>query len=232
MITIKLLIPLYLALMCSVVSADPAHFVSIFDGKTFSGWEGNLKVFRIENGVIVGGSLLCPLAKNEFLCTRKVYGDFELHLKIKLRGRGANGGIQFCSHRIPENNEVIGYQADLAEKCWGCLYDESRRNRVLAGPPEADRKILIREEDWNDYVVRCEGRRIQLWLNGQQTVNYTESDLSVPRIGIIALQIHGGPASEAWYKDIRIRELVSDEAKKSINKRKNESYLRINCRHY
>jgi hypothetical protein len=48
---------------------------------------------------------------------------------------------------------------------------------------------------------------VQLWVNGRQTVDYTERDAAIPRTGVIALQIHGGPASEAWYKDIQIREL-------------------------
>jgi hypothetical protein len=203
-----------LAILCFVfligslaIPAASEESVRLFDGKTFNGWEGDLKVFRIEDGAVVGGNLKTPLPRNEFLCTKKTYGDFELRLKFKLLGKGVNGGVQIRSQRIPNHNEVIGYQADMADGYWGCLYDESRRNKILAGPPPAERSRIVHHNDWNDYIIRCEGRRIQLWVNGRQTVDYTEPDAAVPQTGIIGLQIHGGPASEAWYKDIRIREL-------------------------
>ena len=55
--------------------------------------------------------------------------------------------------------------------------------------------------------IRAEGPHIQLWLNGTQTVDYTEPDDTIPRTGRIAVQIHGGAPSECWYKDIVIEEL-------------------------
>lgn len=190
---------------------QPQHdeFGSLFDGKTFEGWEGNLEVFRIDPGqkAIVGGDLNKPVARNEFLCTLKEYGDFELRLKFKVLGKGANAGVQIRSKRVPNHHEVSGYQADLGDGWWGCLYDESRRNKVLAGPPAAERKGLVRQDDWNEYLIRCEGPRVRLWINGRATVDFTESDPTIPRKGVIGLQIHGGPPSEAWYKDIAIREL-------------------------
>jgi hypothetical protein len=196
-----------LLLAGSALAQEPAQFTALFDGKTFDGWEGNRSVFRLEEGAIVGGSLKQPVARNEFLCTKKTYGDFELRLKFKLLGNEANGGVQIRSRRIPNHHEMIGYQADIAEGFWGCLYDESRRNKVLAGPAESERGQNIRRQDWNDYVIRCEGPRIRLWVNGRQTADFTESDASIPLSGVVGLQIHGGPASEAWYKDISIREV-------------------------
>jgi hypothetical protein len=190
-----------------IQAADESQFVRLFNGKNFDGWEGNLKAFRIEDGAIVGGNLKNPIPNNEFLCTKKSYGDFELRLKFKLLGKGCNGGVQFRSQRVPNNFEVSGYQADMADGYWGCLYDESRRNKVLAGPPEADRAKIIHENDWNDYVIRCEGRRIQMWVNGHQTVDYTESDANLSQTGILGVQIHVGPPCETWYKDIRIKPL-------------------------
>ena len=179
----------------------------IFDGTTFSGWEGNLKWFRIEDGAIVGGSLTKSIPNNEFLCTQKEYGDFELRLKVKLLGTGANAGIQIRSARIPDHHEVIGYQADMGAGWWGCLYDESRRRRVLARPDKKELAKVLKVEDWNDYVIRCSGKRVQLWINGYQTVDYTETDTGIADRGIIGVQIHSGKPSEAWYKDITIREL-------------------------
>jgi hypothetical protein len=186
---------------------EASTFKPLFDGKTLNGWEGNLKSFRLEDGAIVGGSLNEPVPRNEFLCTKQVYGDFELRLKFKLLGKGANAGVQFRTRRIPNHHEVSGYQADMGDGWWGSLYDESRRKTTLAkADPDAVAKVLKRD-DWNQYVIRCQGNRIQLWINDLPTVDYTEPDETIERQGIIGLQIHGGPPSEAWYKEIMLRKL-------------------------
>ena len=141
--------------------------VPLFNGKTLDGWEGDLKIFRVEDGAIVAGTLDNKIARNEFLCTSKTYGDFELRLKVKLLGGdGANAGIQFRTKRIPNHHEVSGYQADMGVGWWGALYDESRRNKVLTGPDQAKMKGVVKTGEWNDYVIRAEGKRIQLWING------------------------------------------------------------------
>jgi len=183
--------------------------VRLFDGKTLAGWEGNPALFRVQDGSIVAGTLKERIPRNEFLCTTREYGDFELKLQAKLIGKGDNAGIQIRSRRVPNDSEVSGYQADMGTGWWGCLYDESRRNRVLARPSEADVARILKPKDWNEYVIRCEGRRIQLFLNGVRTVDYIEPDPAVPGSGIIGLQIHGGAPSEAWYKEIEIRELTA-----------------------
>jgi len=188
-------------------TADADGFRPLFDGKSFDGWQGDFKTFRIEDGAIVGGSLDKPIPRNEFLTTTEEYGDFELRLKFKLLGEKTNAGIQIRSQRIPNHHEMIGYQADLGQTYWGCLYDESRRNKVLAGPSPEEQAKLIKAGQWNDYRIVCRGRQIQLWINGQATVDYVEPDETIPQKGLIGLQIHSGPPGEAWYKDILIRKL-------------------------
>jgi hypothetical protein len=188
-------------------AADEPGFVSLFDGKTLKGWEGDQMVFRFADGAIVGGTLDKPIARNEFLCTLEEYGDFELRVDFKVVGRGANAGVQFRSRRIPNHHEVRGYQADLGDGWWGSLYDESRRNKILAA---ADKEIIrgaLTRDDWNHYTIRCEGPHIQLWINGRQTVDYTEKEPGIEARGLIGLQIHGGGPSEAWYRNIRIKPL-------------------------
>ena len=162
------------------------------------------KYFRVADGAIVAGNLKEKIPRNEFLCTKKEYEDFELRLKVKALGDGVNAGIQFRTKRIPNHHEVIGYQADVGDRWWGKLYDESRRKTILAGK---DNSKLVKKGDWNDYVIRCKGNHIQLFLNGKKTVDYKEKDEKIAKKGVIAVQIHGGPPSEAWYKDITIREL-------------------------
>jgi len=201
-----------LAALCLAVAAPlttfaaAEGFTSIFDGKSLDGWEGSAQVFRVIDDAIVGGTLEHGLPHNEFLCTRRPYGDFELRLKFKILGDKANAGVQFRSERVPNHHEVRGYQADLASGFTGAIWDEARRNKALA-KPEPVTVSSIKLDEWNEYVIRCEGARIQLWINGIQTADYTETDADIPRSGIIGLQIHGGGPSEAWYKDIEIKPL-------------------------
>jgi len=205
------LLPVLLVLFAfSTPAADTkAKPVSLFDGKTFKGWEGNLKVWRIEDGAFVGGSLKDKIPQNEFLCTTRRYTNFVLRLKFKLLGgEKANAGVQFRTERIPNHHEVIGYQADMGDpEWWGCIYDESRRRKVLAKSDPAVVNKVLKRGDWNEYMIRCEGKRSRLYINGVLTVDYTEEDTTIPNFGVIAVQIHAGPPSEAWYKDITIEEL-------------------------
>ena len=197
--------------------ADP---VPLFDGKTFTGWEGDIDtVWRIEDGALVAGSLEKKQEKNNFLATTKKYSDFELTLKWKLEGTEGfvNGGVQFRTVRIPNHHEVSGYQADLGKGYDGALYDESRRKKMLAQPtPEVLAKAQKPLGEWNEYRIRAEGKRIQIWLNGVQTVDYTETagvilqdgkSMVIDTTGIIAVQIHGGATSIVRYKDLMIEEL-------------------------
>jgi Domain of Unknown Function (DUF1080) len=190
------------------VCAEP---VPLFDGKTFSGWEGDTgSVWRVEDGALVAGSLEKKQEKNNFLATTKTYGDFELTLKWKLEGTEGfvNGGVQFRTVRIPNHHEVSGYQADLGKGYDGALYDESRRKKILAQPtPEMLAKVQKPLGEWNDYRIRAEGKRIQIWLNGVQTVDYTETEPNIDMSGIIAVQIHGNATSIVRYKDLMIEEL-------------------------
>src|SRR5215207_7188500 len=131
----------------ALVLLAAASPLPVFDGKTFAGWEGDTKkTWRIEDGALVGGSLEEKVSRNEFLCTTTSYGDFELKVKFKLLGdkKHANAGVQFRTKRIPKDHEVIGYQADIGQGYWGALYDESRRNKILAGPKAADAAKVIK----------------------------------------------------------------------------------------
>ena len=188
---------------------DNVKMVQLFDGKSFQNWEGNPVYFRIEDSTLVAGSLDKNIPQNEFLCTTKEFSDFELRLRFKLIGARdkANAGIQVRSKRIPGDNEMIGYQADIGQHYWGSLYDESRRRKIIAQADTGLLKKIIRHDDWNEYVIRCVGNRIQLWLNGFKTVDYFESDDTIEQKGVIGLQIHSGPATEIWYRDIAIKEI-------------------------
>jgi len=109
---------------------------------------------------------------------------------------------------------MIGYQADIGysrdTNYTGWLYDE-RRHKALVGPAAGEDKTFYHAGQWNQYVILCQGPRIQLWINGHKTVDYIEPDRSIPQTGRIGLQIHAGPRAEAWYKDLRIKPLGAGE---------------------
>ena len=189
----------------------PQKPVALFDGRSFAGWEGDIKgTWRIQDGAIVGGSQTAQVPRNEFLTTTRPFGDFVLRVRFRLVGTEGfiNGGVQFRSRRLEKPaHEMTGYQADLGDEYWGSLYDESRRNKTLVAPAAKLIDEILKRGDWNDYEIRAEGPRIRLSINGWQTIDYTETDPAIPREGLIGLQIHGGGKAEAWYKDITIVEL-------------------------
>lgn len=203
------LVLLFLVLACKNSSNREA--ISLFDGKTFSGWEGDtLTTWSIKNGTIVGGSLNEMVPHNDFLCTKNSYANFILKLKIKLTGHEGfvNSGIQFRSKRLREPaHEMTGYQADWGENYWASLYDESRRNKTLMAPDSSKVLQWIKVGDWNDYEIKAENSRIRLYINGHLTVDYTEEDTTIPKSGKIGFQIHGGGKALVAFKDIFIEEL-------------------------
>ncbi len=201
-----------LSLMLAVKMA--AAPVSIFDGQSFNGWEGNTNdVWRIQDGVIVGGSL-DGNPQNEFLATRKAYRNFRLTLDYKLVGTEGfvNGGVQLRSRRVADPaNEMIGYQADIGAGYSGFIYDESRRRTMLAS---ADTNLVQQIEkpgNWNTYEIVAVGPEIRVSLNGQHTATWVESDKSIEQEGPIALQIHGNCKAEISFRNIFIEELPISE---------------------
>jgi len=201
---------MFLLLLSAIGLTAHAAPVALFNGQTFDGWEGETaKTWRIESGEIVGGSLTEKVPNNEFLATKKSYANFDLRLKFKLSTTPkSNAGVQIRSERITNPaHEMIGYQADLGEKYYGALYDESRRKTILAAPAPEILEKALKLGEWNEYRIRAEGGRIQLWINDTLTVDYTETDAAIVQKGRIALQIHGGPPAEVRYKDVVIEEL-------------------------
>ncbi len=190
------------------VAGEP---VSLFDGRTFAGWEGDTNgTWRIAGGALVGGSLEVKVPRNEFLVTRRPYTNFVLTVEVKLLGTEGfvNGGVQVRSERLKEPaHEMCGYQADIGEGWWGALYDESRRNKVLVKPEDGAVAKALRPQDWNTYVIRCEGPRIRTWLNGVAMIDYTEADASLPQRGLIGLQIHGDGKGQIAFREVKLEEL-------------------------
>jgi hypothetical protein len=199
------------ALQAALCASAAELATSLFDGHSFTGWNGDTATtWRIEEGAIVAGDPGKPAPRNEFLATDREFEDFELRYEYKIDGtEKPNAGVQFRSRRIPDHHEVIGYQADIGPGITGALYDESRRRAFLVTPsPQVQADALARGRDgWNIGVVRCEGPRIRITVNGIETVDYTEPDPAVSRRGMIALQIHGQMVGTVRYRNITITDL-------------------------
>ncbi|MEI6343493.1 MAG: PVC-type heme-binding CxxCH protein [Verrucomicrobiota bacterium] len=183
----------------------------LFDGKTLEGWEGDAKLWRVRDGCIVGGSLTETIRQNEFLATTTRHTNFVLRVEFRLLGGAGfiNSGVQIRSDRVPNSSEMAGYQCDIGEPTWwGSIYDESRRNRVLAWSDMAAIEKVLRRTNWNEYVIRADGGRITTWINGVQGVDYHEPDAAIAaQGGRLGFQVHGGGAAEASFRNITLEEL-------------------------
>lgn len=187
-----------------VLAADqPGEFVPLFNQKDLSEWDGDLSLWKLDDGVIVGDS--AGIQHNQFLATKKTYENFELKFEFRLKNGAGNSGVQFRSVRVPNSTEVSGYQADIGDGYWGCLYDESRRNRILMCP-SAEAKPKLATDDWIRYSIRAVGAEVVLTLNDQETVKYIEDDAAIARNGMIALQVHSGGPLKIEFRNLMIRE--------------------------
>lgn len=210
--------------------ADKDGFQSIFNGKNLDGWSGNPDLWSVQDGAITGITTEeTKLTFNQFITwTEGEVSDFELRLNFRIEG--GNSGIQFRSKPFGEEGHfrVGGYQADIDSKMrfMGILYEErgrgilaERSNRVEinadgkktnVGKTGDDAEILaaIRENDWNEYVIRAKGNQIVQIINGKTTIELTDNQTEKAATqGILAFQIHVGPAMKVQFKDIRIKSL-------------------------
>lgn len=195
-----------LVVCCFAAPAYAAEgFTPLFDGKSLAGWSGDPALWRVADGSIVGTTEGHPLTKNSFLSTERTYKNFILRLKFKLRNH--NSGVQFRSKSLP-GHVVQGYQADIADNMFlGILYEEGGRGILVNVKDPAEVKKHLRDDGWNEYVITADGSHVTQVLNGYTTVDYTEQDAVGAKEGIIALQLHTGPAMQIEFRDIEIREL-------------------------
>ncbi len=182
--------------------ADDDGFKPLFNGKNFEGWvtPADKNIFNVENDEIVGRTR-GDLKKNEFLATEKSYGDFVLKAKVKIKN--GNSGIQFRSKRTGDGT-VSGPQADIADGYWGLLYEERGRG-ILERYDEKKAAALVKEGDWNDFVITAKGDHVTIDFNGTRIIDRTDPKFA--KSGIIALQTHVGPPMEVRFKDVMIKTL-------------------------
>jgi len=216
-----------LALASSAVAEDK----NLFNGKDLAGWKG-LDFWSVEDGCITGRTTKeKPTKGNTFLVWQGgEVGDFEFTFKYKIVG--GNSGVQYRSKVVDEKNFVVaGYQADFeAGKTYsGILYEEKGRGILaqrgqktvikdgekpgkakveVAGEvgKSADIQAKIKAEDWNEYRIVAQGGHLQHFINGVQTVDVTDETAVGAKKGILALQLHAGPAMVVQFKDLVLKE--------------------------
>ncbi|HEY3968736.1 MAG TPA: family 16 glycoside hydrolase [Planctomycetaceae bacterium] len=172
-----------------------------------AGWNGLPGFWNVTQGVLSGSSRGKPLAHNSFLCSPQKYRDFELEYQVRLVGDAGNTGVQIRSHVIDADKWIVGGpQVDAGGMYWGSLYGEQMTGMMKEAPPHA--LATVRKDDFNDFVVRCEGRHVTIRMNGVTTVD--DDFPTMADAGIIAFQIHGGPEMEAQFRKVVLRELGTE----------------------
>ena len=197
----KLIIVLVVALAATAAAAEKG-FKPLFNGKNLDGWDGDPKVWSVKDGAILGSTEGYKLKTNTFLISKKPYANFILKVDMKLRNH--NSGIQFRSEALPDW-VVRGLQADAAEgNYWGSIYDERGKRGIIVNGWKDKAEKVVKANDWNEYEVLCDGKHIQLKVNGMVTADI--QDDSRPE-GIIAFQCHAGPPMQVWFRNVRIKVL-------------------------
>lgn len=178
-----------------------------FNGKDFEGWEGLTKEFwSVKDGAIVGSSFPDGLKFNTFLCSKQKYKDFELKFQIRLKDNKGNSGVQIRSKLDnKEKYPVSGPQCDIGDVYWGSLYGENFGGMMQAAPKDVVAKAMKKGE-FNDYYIKCVGKKVTIKLNGETTVDAEFPKM--PEAGIIAWQMHSGGAMEVTFKSIEFKDLT------------------------
>lgn len=208
--------------------ADAEGFTRVFDGKTLRQWEGDSKYWSVEDGALTGvtdGSL----KMNRFITWKhSTVRNFDLRVKVKVTP-GGNSGIQYRGLSRPDLglDVVTGYQCDVVAnvpKYNGMLYEEKGR-RILShtgekvivdtkGQPWIVDTIPVKEfapDEWHDYRVLVRGNHHQHWIDGHPTADLIDLDENGRSLeGVLAVQVHVGPAMKIQYKDFKIKHLPDD----------------------
>jgi ribosome modulation factor len=197
----KLLLAL---LLCAIGAFAKDGFQPLFNGKNLDGWDGDPRLWKAQDGMIVGSTEGTPLEYNSFLITKKTYANFILRAQAKLRNH--NSGIQFRSEEVPGLKWAVrGYQADMAENnYWGCIYEERGKRGILVNGWKDKAEKVVKLTDWNNLELLCDGDHINLKVNGLETADLHDS---AKLDGIIALQLHKGPPMQVYFRNIQIKVL-------------------------
>ena len=215
--------------------AEEPQWEEIFDGKTLDGWDGDPRLWSVEDGAITGRTTAeNKLTYNNFIVWQGGDVDnFELEFEYKIIN--GNSGVQYRSFENPDKSKkwsIGGYQGDFeaGDKFSGILYGEGFRG-VLANRGDvseltrtkdgefkstvvrscgdsAEIQTRIKKEDWNKFRVVANGFRFQHFINDEQTMECVDNDIEQRRAsGLLAFQIHVGDPMTIQIRSIRLKRL-------------------------
>ena len=186
----------------SVLKPVGDGWLPLFNGTNFDGWAAEPEYWKMDaDGVMHGHTPGTP--QHHYDYTTNNFADFELHADVKLIGN--NSGV--CIRIAPANfDSVPGYQVDMGDGYWGCLWEEHGRGKVV-NYPKAEADKLVRKDDWNHYYIRAQGHHIEAWLNGVKTIDVVDEKGLLT--GPIGFQLcHGtGKMTDASFKNVVYRPL-------------------------
>lgn len=186
-----------------VVDGKPSQsgWKSLFNGKSLKGWVAEKGYWSVVDGAIVGDKK-GETPHHHYLFSDKDYSDFELHIDVKMDGY--NSGV--CARIQPKSfDDVPGYQVDMGEGYWGCLWDEHHRQTKIFDFPQNYADAIVRKGDWNHYYVRMVGTHITIFLNGVKTAE--GDDPGGFASGPLGFQLCHGANTVASFKNIYIKAL-------------------------
>lgn len=212
------------------VKPGPDGFVNLLPGnnRLWGQWSGNPDYWSLKDGVLTGATD-GSLKMNRFITWKgSTIQNFDLRVKVKVT-EGGNSGLQYRGRSAPEIDLdiVTGYQCDVVANnpnYNGMLYEEKGR-RILSHTGE---KVIIDEEgqpwvidtmpvkefpanEWHEYRVLVKGNHHQHWINGHPTADLIDLDEAGRSLeGVLAVQVHVGPAMTIQYKDFKIKHLPDD----------------------
>lgn len=163
---------------------------SLFDGKTFDGWQlAGGGIWTIEDGAFVGRFDRDDPGAG-YVLTRELFRDFELRLEFWI-SEGGNSGVFIREPQRPWTNkgeerpahsELGGHEvqinyADRGQPT-GMIYGQQHPAKVVGG-----------EERWNRMRIVCSGSVTEIYIEDQLVNTYRETKIQP---GVVGLQIHGG----------------------------------------
>jgi hypothetical protein len=182
----------------------------LYDGQDLKGWTGDLQLWSVENGEIVGRSP--GLQHNSFLLSDLAPQNFRLTLDVKLVDDRGNTGVQFRTESLKGFEEVRGLQADAGPGWWGKLYEENGRQLLW----EKSGEEFVHKGDWNKYEILAVGGHVQTWINGQPCVDYQDNAGKLS--GVFGLQIHAGDPMEVRFRNLQLEVIDSGDSAKQAQK--------------
>ena len=188
-------------------------FTSLYNGRDLSGW--HVKDGKLEAWKANGDMISCVAPGGGWLTSDREYGDFVLRLEYRIGPGGNSGvGIRYPAQGDPAHVGMEIQVLDDQDPQYKGLKPAQYNGGIYyqAAPTAHPAK---KPGEWNEYIIRCQGPRITIRLNGVtvQDVNVDEFTSGEggykplaerPRRGHVGMQSHG---DQVDFRNIRIREL-------------------------